>query len=68
MPRDWGDLAATLVSNEYQAKPGDRFYGATEPLEPKSCRCESPWTEHDADDGEVRCWKCGRLQAGTTDN
>ena len=51
---DWQDLAATLVSSQYNAQPSDDFYGATGPLVAPACRCDSPWIEHDPDDVEPR--------------
>jgi hypothetical protein len=60
----WATLAATLARFDYNLREGDRYYGATEPWDAPTCRCDAPGrTFHEPeDDGEVRCWKCGALR------
>jgi len=60
------DRTGRLYPRDYKPGINDPHYGATSPLEPERCCCESPWIERQPD-GEVRCWKCGRAQTGTTD-
>jgi hypothetical protein len=49
------DRTGSLYRREYNASPTDRHYGATSPLKPESCSCESPGFAPGDE-----CWKCGR--------
>jgi hypothetical protein len=64
MEYDWYDLSAILARHDYKFQPGELHYGATEPRDAPTCRCDQPGY-HD-DDGEVRCWKCGACRATAT--
>lgn len=50
-----------LYRSEYNAAFNDRHYGATRPLGPIGCSCQSPGVYRDATtDYQPTCWKCGR--------
>lgn len=61
----WREQASGLLyRGDYNATPSDSHYGATEPLEAESCRCESPLGLVD-ELGETRCLKCGKPERPT---
>ncbi len=55
----WSHLSAIRARKEYNIQRGDPGYGATEPRDAATCRCDRPGLYLDREDGGVRCWKCG---------